>query len=155
MQHRTRWAVSRSFAYERTTKFLREICKEYCLRLKDINKNVTGCQFKYPYARIDADRYVESANYEDCVFFKGEEIARLQEQDERGRDPREINQDFSCVVLNQYLSDFNTDGTFVHVKISEPTDDSIKKSEYTKICCSGDLKVPKREKRSAAQVARE
>ena len=129
MNHQYRWAVSRSFAYERTAKFMREICKEHCLRLKDINKNVTGCQFKYPYARVDADRFVESANYEDCVFFKGEDIAHLQDQgDTRGIDPN-----FSCLVLDQYLYDINTDGAFVHVKISEPTDDSIKKSEYTKI----------------------
>ena len=88
----TRWAVSKSFAYERTNKYTSEICKNSCLQLKAINNRVTGCQFKRNWDYGD-DEIVPESTYEDCRFYMGQPLFRAE-------DPH-IDPLFWCLVLDE------------------------------------------------------
>ena len=96
----TRWAVSRSFAYERTNKYMSEICKNSCLQLKSINNKVTGCQFKRnrDYRderdfRDDRDEIVPESTYGDCMFYMGQPLVRATNPDKYPL--------FWCLILDE------------------------------------------------------
>ena len=88
----TRWAVSRSFAYERTNKYMSEICKNSCLQLKSINNRVTGCQFKRN-PDYEDDAIMPESRYEDCMFYMGQPLYRA-------KDPH-IDPLFWCLLLDE------------------------------------------------------
>ena len=71
-----------------------EICKHSCTLFKATNRNVTGCQFKWPTADSQ-NGFVQSAGYEDCLFFKEEAI--------KG----DRTSGFSCLVFENDPSDYS------------------------------------------------
>ena len=57
-----------------------EICKDWCLRLKAINNEVSGCRFK---KRGGPDSEIlTSATYFDCWFYKGTDIVYYDPADQ-------------------------------------------------------------------------
>ena len=71
-----------------------EMCKHSCTLLQATNRNVTGCQFKWPTADSQ-NGFVQSAGYGDCLFFKGETI--------RG----DKKPGFSCLVFENDPNDYS------------------------------------------------
>ena len=94
MKFELRWAVSRTFAYERRPKLMLEMCKHSCTLFQATNRNITGCQFKWPTADSQ-NGLVHSAGYGDCLFFKGQAI----EGDKMSG--------FSCLVFENDPTDYS------------------------------------------------
>ena len=71
-----------------------EICKHSCTLFQATNRNVTGCQFKWPYPG-SGNGFVKSAGYGDCLFFRGEAI--------RG----DKKDGFSCLAFENDPNDYS------------------------------------------------
>ena len=71
-----------------------EMCKHFCTLLQATNRNVTGCQFRWPTADSQ-NGFVQSAGYGDCLFFKGEPI-------QGDKKPG-----FSCLVFENDPTDYS------------------------------------------------
>ena len=97
--------MSLTYAYQRTARFLLELCRASCRELRAVNKNVAGCQFDLQFEQWDVspphssgipEYSVPSGGYKDCLFFKGEDIVYPHEI-----PVDEIDRTFDCLVLEK------------------------------------------------------
>ena len=75
------------------------ICRAFCLDLRTVNKNVTGCQFDFPNGGVisdSVDDLIKGPRYKDCLFFKGEDIVYPHKI-----PVDEIDRTFDCLVLEK------------------------------------------------------
>ena len=95
--------MSLTYAYQRTARFLLELCRASCRELRAVNKNVAGCQFDLQFEQWDVspphssgipEYSVPSGGYEDCLFFKGEDIVYPHEI-----ETESVDTNFDCLVF--------------------------------------------------------
>lgn len=57
---------------------MRDVCIEWCHRLKAVNRYVTGCQYRGKFKQV---QQIKNGKYGDCLFFKGEDVVAGQIED--------------------------------------------------------------------------